>query len=60
MERPNVVELIAELLKTLSIEEIAVSVDKSVATVFKWKKGARNPNKGDYELLLRIKETQVK
>ena len=57
MNRPSVVELIAELLTTMSIEEIAVSVDKSVATVFKWKKGVRNPNKGDYELLVRLGQT---
>ena len=44
-------QMIAELRKELSIEEIAVELERSVASIFKWSKGISEISKGDFGLL---------
>lgn len=50
----EVTALLTRLQERHKLEEIAFYLDKSYATVHKWSKGTRLPDKGDYELLKRM------
>lgn len=56
IEIDQVTALLSELMEDYSIEEIAVKVNRSFATVYNWTRGRNAPSKGDWQLLLKIAE----
>lgn len=56
IEIDQVTALLSELMEDYSIEEIAVKVNRSFATVYNWARGKNVPSKGDWQLLLKIAE----
>lgn len=54
--RQETMEIIEEIRsKGHSLEEIAFWLEKSYGAVWNWAKGKRNIDKGDFELLKKIK-----
>lgn len=51
LDQIYVQELIKELLKKYSMEEIALNLNKTVNSIWMWKTGRRVCCKGDYQLM---------
>ena len=49
-------ELVNKILETMRPEALAVEMDKSLATIYLWKAGKRNADRGDFLLLQTIEK----
>lgn len=47
-------EMVIDIVKDISVERLAVMMDRSLATINKWKYGKSQPSKGDLYLLKEI------
>ena len=60
VKKEDSIALVNSILTGMNAEMLAVQMDRSMTTIFKWKKGICAPGKGDFLLLKRISETQQK
>lgn len=49
--RKDTAEIVAKLLKFMSVEDIASELEVSFYTAYNWKTGKKPARKGDYEML---------
>ena len=53
-------QMIGELLKSRKPEQLAIEMGKCVATLYLWKAGKRNMDKGDESLITKLYNESIK